>query len=423
MQQPRQQRQKGFPARACRATAAGMHAAGQRRRPADRAVPGLRRGARVVAVGHDADAHQRAGRFAEGALEVGADVALVVQPLVQLARHRTRPPACGCGRCAGWRITVPGARLLHHTYISVAYGISSPVRVRASSDSIASRGENRERSPSKARTMRTGESSASRSARSACGDQFGHLPGEADAGRGRRARCAPCWRSMLADDAASDRHRVAAVLARVAESGGRLAGQACSAASRRRRTAGAAGPHGASAGAGAACSAHAASTTAAASAPQAPADSSSHAQRPMLAGYCKPAIAHRTLHKKSRPKAAFQVSCFLAGTRPAVEIRSCDGYRSRSRWTMPLAPVDRAVQGRGGAAAVAHASVRGVHGGALGQVVHVADGDLAGTRVGSRRPRRCGTASRPGGFRRRRSGPGHRSASRGRQTAPIVGHG
>ena len=63
--------------------------------------------------------------------------------------------------------TVPGAEWLHHTYISVAYGMGSPVRACASSDNIPSLAENFERSPSNARTTRTGESACCRSVRSA----------------------------------------------------------------------------------------------------------------------------------------------------------------------------------------------------------------------------------------------------------------
>ena len=67
----------------------------------------------------------------------------------------------------GLMITVPGARVLHHTYINVAYGMGSPVRAWDNSESMEFLAENLERSPSNAKTTRTGESSVSRKAISA----------------------------------------------------------------------------------------------------------------------------------------------------------------------------------------------------------------------------------------------------------------
>src|SRR5215216_884974 len=57
-----------------------------RRDEAHRPVPGLRARLGVVAVAHDADADQGSGLLAEGAFVVGADVPLVVEPLVEPGR-------------------------------------------------------------------------------------------------------------------------------------------------------------------------------------------------------------------------------------------------------------------------------------------------------------------------------------------------
>ena len=54
----------------------------------DGAVPGHGVAAGVVAVAHQANGHQRAGRFAKGAKVVGPDVALVVAPLRETLRPR-----------------------------------------------------------------------------------------------------------------------------------------------------------------------------------------------------------------------------------------------------------------------------------------------------------------------------------------------
>ena len=53
---------------------------------ADLAVPGLGPALGVIAVRHDANAHQLSRRFAKGGFEIGANVALVVAPLVQTQR-------------------------------------------------------------------------------------------------------------------------------------------------------------------------------------------------------------------------------------------------------------------------------------------------------------------------------------------------
>src|SRR5688572_24532556 len=64
---------------------ASTRRAGEHRTEPERAIPGAGGGAGIVAVAHDAYAHQRAGLFTECPLEVGADVAVVIQPLVELA--------------------------------------------------------------------------------------------------------------------------------------------------------------------------------------------------------------------------------------------------------------------------------------------------------------------------------------------------
>src|SRR5688500_3160652 len=88
MQQVRRAGQKGFPARPVPPATRGTSVSsgpGPGGGQTQGAVPSPGGRVRVVAVGHDADTYQRAGGFAEGVLEIGADVALIVQPLVELA--------------------------------------------------------------------------------------------------------------------------------------------------------------------------------------------------------------------------------------------------------------------------------------------------------------------------------------------------
>ena len=125
-------------------------------------------------------------------------------------------------------------------------------------------------------------------------------------------------------------------------------------------------------------------------------------------------------HEKSRPKAAFKFLHSQAGTGPAGESEAVANAEveagASSRWRRPTAPF----RATAAPPSLLHASVRGVHGGALGQVVHVAEGALLDFRGASAAEVELVRASRTGGFRQRRPGSGHRSASPCRQPPMAV---
>src|SRR3954453_5795933 len=105
--------------------------------------------------------------------------------------------------------------------------------------------------------------------------------------------------------------------------------------------------------------------------------------------------------KKSRPKAAFQVSCFLRQPRGCLETLEAvaDAQVHTGAAAVERAREDTGLRQGGldrqrGAVLVADVRVGRVQGGALGQVVHVTQGPLAGFRLVRSRVVQLGAAVR-----------------------------